>query len=61
MTDFQEDPADPRPEAPEPPADGECCNSGCDVCVMDFYTEELHAYRAELAAWEARQLTRAEG
>lgn len=24
---------DPEPEAPEPPADGACCGSGCDFLI----------------------------
>ncbi|WP_109479560.1 oxidoreductase-like domain-containing protein [Paraburkholderia sp. C35] len=45
---------DPRPIAPTPPEPGDCCQSGCDPCVFDMYTDELTRYREELAAWEAR-------
>nr|MBF0686041.1 oxidoreductase [Pseudomonas sp.] len=48
---------DERPVPPERPADSECCQSGCDPCVFDFYYEELEAYRQALKAWEARQKT----
>lgn len=33
---------------PTPPADGECCENGCDPCIWD-------AYYAALRAWEAQQ------
>jgi len=45
---------DPRPLPPERPGDNECCQSGCDPCVFDFYADEMERYRAELRAWEAR-------
>ncbi|WP_373429586.1 MULTISPECIES: oxidoreductase-like domain-containing protein [Cupriavidus] len=47
-------PDDPRPEPPERPADGECCGSGCDPCIFDYYYQELDRYREALRAWEAR-------
>lgn len=46
--------ADPAPIAPEPPLPSDCCDSGCDPCVNDLYTEELQLYRSQLAAWQAR-------
>ena len=46
--------ADPRPTSPEEPGPGECCESGCDPCVWDFYNQERDHYRRELAAWLAR-------
>ncbi|WP_411859851.1 oxidoreductase-like domain-containing protein [Cupriavidus pauculus] len=49
---------DPRPMPPERPGDNECCGSGCDPCVFDFYADEMDRYRQELKAWEARQATR---
>jgi hypothetical protein len=49
---------DPRPLPPEPPGDDECCRSGCDPCIFDYYQQELQQYREELAAWEARQAAR---
>ena len=51
MTDF---PDDPRPLPPEPPGDNECCGSGCPLCVLDLYTDELNAYRLRLAQWLQR-------
>ncbi|KAF8814818.1 hypothetical protein BYT27DRAFT_7081618 [Phlegmacium glaucopus] len=33
------------PEEPKPPADDECCMSGCAVCVYDLYEETLEAYK----------------
>jgi hypothetical protein len=45
---------DPRPEPPERPDDSECCQSGCDPCVFDWYYQEMDRYREELKAWEAR-------
>ncbi|CDO75756.1 hypothetical protein BN946_scf184921.g32 [Trametes cinnabarina] len=32
------------PEAPKPPADDECCMSGCAVCVYDLYDEARRDY-----------------
>ena len=46
--------ADPRPLPPEEPGPGECCDSGCDPCVWDFYNQEMAHYRKELALWLAR-------
>lgn len=43
------------PEPPRRPADEECCQSGCDPCVFDRYSEALEQYRAELRAWEAKR------
>lgn len=49
------DPADdPRPLPPEPPGENECCGSGCPLCVLDLYAEEVGAYRQRLAEWKAR-------
>ncbi|KWR74714.1 oxidoreductase-like domain-containing protein [Cupriavidus sp. IDO] len=49
---------DPRPVPPERPGDDECCQSGCDPCVFDYYYQEMDRYRDELKAWEARQAAR---
>ena len=46
--------ADPRPEPPEEPGPNECCGSGCPLCVLDLYSEELQRYREALAAWRGR-------
>ena len=45
---------DPRPQAPEPPLPSDCCDSGCDRCVHDIYSEELADYRQRLARWRER-------
>ncbi len=45
---------DPRPEPPEAPQPGACCESGCDPCVHDLYAEELAEYRRQLAGWLER-------
>ncbi|MCW5581518.1 MAG: oxidoreductase-like protein [Luteimonas sp.] len=45
---------DPRPLPPEPPLPGDCCDSGCDPCVLETYTEELQHYRERLARWLER-------
>jgi hypothetical protein len=51
---------DPRPEPPERPDSNACCGSGCDPCIFDYYAEELDRWRADLAAWEAREAARRE-
>ena len=43
----------PRPEAPEAPLPTDCCGSGCAVCVLDAYADELAAYQRALEQWEA--------
>lgn len=48
-------PPDPPPTAPEKPLPSDCCGSGCSVCVLDAYQEELAHYESQLAAWRARQ------
>lgn len=47
-------PTDPRPQPPEEPGPNECCGSGCPLCVLDLYSDELQRYRAALAAWKLR-------
>ena len=42
----------PPPAPPEPPADGECCQSGCDPCILDLYQTELAAWRIRMQAWQ---------
>jgi hypothetical protein len=51
--DVMDDP-DPRPRPPEKPLPGDCCDSGCECCVMDVYADQLDAYREQLAAWQRR-------
>lgn len=46
---------DPEPEAPQPPAPGDCCHSGCTFCVEDMYQGELDRYRVALKEWQERQ------
>lgn len=43
------------PTPPERPDDNECCQSGCDPCVFDWYAQEMQRYYAELEAWKKRQ------
>lgn len=45
---------DPRPVPPEAPLPSDCCESGCDPCVYDLYSEALQYYREQLALWQAR-------
>ena len=45
---------DPRPVPPEPPLPSDCCDSGCDPCVNDSYSDELQDYRQRLAQWLER-------
>ena len=33
-------------EKPIPPADGECCESGCEPCIWDDYYEQLRQWHA---------------
>lgn len=51
---------DPRPAPPERPDNDACCHSGCDPCIFDLYDEALERWRADLAAWEAREAARRE-
>ncbi|QDQ87518.1 oxidoreductase-like protein [Alcaligenaceae bacterium SJ-26] len=46
--------SDPPPQCPEAPGPNECCQSGCDPCVLDLYAEELQQYREALRQWQAR-------
>lgn len=46
--------SDPRPLPPEEPGPNECCGSGCPLCVLDLYAEELQRYRKALADWLLR-------
>ncbi len=52
--------SDPRPVPPPENMLNQCCNSGCENCILDAYTSELRQYYADLAAWEARQAVRGE-
>jgi len=45
---------DPRPQPPEEPGPNECCGSGCPLCVLDLYADELARYRRALGEWLQR-------
>ncbi|WP_407072197.1 oxidoreductase-like domain-containing protein [Solilutibacter oculi] len=45
---------DPRPQPPEAPLPSDCCDSGCDPCINDLYSDALARYRKALAEWRAR-------
>ncbi|KAF0815184.1 hypothetical protein IGB42_00261 [Andreprevotia sp. IGB-42] len=47
-------PDDPPPAPPHEPALEECCGSGCDPCIFDFYAADLSTYRAAAIAWQQR-------
>lgn len=32
-------------DKPQPPAQGECCESSCDLCVWDLYYEKLEEWQ----------------
>jgi hypothetical protein len=51
---------DPQPLPPIEPDPSQCCGSGCDPCIFDFYSEELQEYRLKLAEWKVRQAARVE-
>lgn len=36
-------------EKPQPPADFECCESGCTLCVWDLYYEALQVWKDQQA------------
>ncbi|POY70986.1 hypothetical protein BMF94_6013 [Rhodotorula taiwanensis] len=35
------------PKKPAPPAEGECCMSGCATCVYDLYLDDLEHFHAQ--------------
>ncbi len=46
--------ADARPQPPEKPLPGDCCDTGCEVCVFDAYSDALIEYQNALDAWNKR-------
>lgn len=44
-------------EKPQPPADGECCDSACNPCVWDRYYAELKKWRLKQVELNAKQNT----
>jgi hypothetical protein len=45
---------DPKPQPPDRPEPGDCCGSGCVVCVFDYYEEQLERYEKALSEWRLR-------
>lgn len=47
---------DPAPLPPDPPEEGECCESECgEACVWTAYYEARADWERAMAAWRARQ------
>ena len=43
-------------EKPQPPGDGECCESGsCNPCVWDFYYAEMQKWRLQQVKLKEQQ------
>lgn len=41
-----------KPQPPQEPSPGDCCESGCMPCVYDLYEDELKEYEEALENWE---------
>lgn len=55
MQPHDDDPFDPAPEPPEPPHDGECCESNCgEQCVWTRYNAARAEFERQITAWRAR-------
>ena len=50
-----------RPEPPEPPLPGDCCDGGCDPCIHELHAEALAHHARLLAAWQAAHPPEATG
>ncbi|GAA6026571.1 hypothetical protein JCM8202_006268 [Rhodotorula sphaerocarpa] len=46
------------PKRPQPPAEGECCMSGCATCVYDLYLDDLEHFHAEARNARSEVLSR---
>ncbi|MGJ8669787.1 MAG: oxidoreductase-like domain-containing protein [Oceanococcus sp.] len=44
-----------RPQPPEKPLPSDCCDSGCEPCVMDRYLDDLAAYELAMSNWQRVQ------
>lgn len=42
-------------DKPLPPADGECCESGCEPCVWDTYYEALRQWQENQKQKQTRE------
>lgn len=47
----EENPEASRPVPPEKPLPGDCCDTGCEICVFDAYADALREYQLRLAKW----------
>lgn len=54
-------PLDQAPRPPEPPHEGECCESGCEDCVWIRYNAARRAYELAYAQWLERAEQRLAG
>ena len=52
---MQPKPPTQAPQPPEKPLPTDCCDGGCDPCVMDVYLDELAAYQKALERWQQQQ------
>ncbi|KAJ3639242.1 hypothetical protein Zmor_003922 [Zophobas morio] len=43
-------------EPPEPPDESDCCNSGCNPCILDVYEAQLQKYKDNLKKSTLRPL-----
>lgn len=46
-----------EPELPPKPIMPDCCFSGCAICVLDEYTEEMRRWQEQCDAIRARHAT----
>ncbi|KAJ8921200.1 hypothetical protein NQ315_013672 [Exocentrus adspersus] len=44
-------------EPPAKPDESDCCNSGCNPCILDVYEEQLKKYKREIKSSAASAAT----